>query len=83
MDRDVLFLLKEAFNDGTGRPYFCPDCAYVNGVLSYFPTLRHHLDIRYVDFQKPRQMIVDMIGLEHQGCPVLILAKPPPSTRCS
>lgn len=78
MKRDVLYLLKEAFPDGGGLPYFCPDCAYINGVLSYFPSLRHHLDIRYVDFPRPRQEIVDLIGLEHQGCPVLILSSPPP-----
>ncbi len=77
MKRDVLYLLKEAFPDGGGLPYFCPDCAYINGVLSYFPSLRHRLDIRYVDFPRPRQEIVDLIGLEHQGCPVLILSSPP------
>ena len=77
MERDTLFLLKESFHDGGGVPFFCPDCAYINGVLAYFPSLRHRLDVRYVDFQRPRQEIVELIGAENQGCPVLILSKPP------
>ena len=67
MERDTLFLLKEAFVDGGGQPYFCPDCATVNGVLSYFPALRHDLDVRYVDFQRPRSEIVALLDEAHQG----------------
>lgn len=78
MARDILFLLKEDFPDGGGLPYFCPDCATVTGVLSYFPKLRHTLDIRYVDFPAPRTEIVNLIGKDHQNCPMLILDKAPP-----
>jgi hypothetical protein len=78
MARDVLFLLKENFPDGQGLPYFCPDCALITGVLAYFPALKHSLDIRYSDFQRPRTEIAERIGTEHQGCPVLILDKAPP-----
>lgn len=78
MARDILFLLKENFPDGGGLPYFCPDCAMVTGVLTYFPKLKHSLDIRYSDFPKPRAEIVELIGPDHQGCPVLILDKAPP-----
>ena len=77
MKRDTLFLLKEDFIDGDGLPYFCPDCAMLSGVLGYFPRLRHHLDVRYVDFARPRQDIIEQIGSAHQGCPVLILHDPP------
>ena len=78
MARDTLFLLKEDFPDGVGLPYFCPDCATITGVLSYFPKLRHSLDIRYVDFPSPRSEIVAKIGQNNQNCPVLILDKSPP-----
>ena len=78
MARDTLFLLKEDFPDGAGLPYFCPDCATITGVLSYFPKLRHALDIRYADFPAPRSEIVALIGKENQNCPVLILDKAPP-----
>jgi hypothetical protein len=77
MARDVLFLLKEDFQDGPGAPYYCPDCAQITGVLAYFPKLRHQLDIRYVDFAKPRNVIVSLLSEQHQGCPVLILDQPP------
>jgi hypothetical protein len=78
MARDILFLLKENFTDGPNSPYFCPDCAMITGVLTYFPKLKHTLDIRYADFPRPRQEIVDLLGANHQGCPVLILDKAPP-----
>jgi len=73
-----LFLLKEDFPDGAGLPYFCPDCATIAGVLSYFPKLRHSLDIRYADFPAARAEIVALIGNDNQNCPVLILDKSPP-----
>ncbi|MCA9193693.1 MAG: DUF3088 domain-containing protein [Planctomycetales bacterium] len=75
--RDILFVLKEEFPDGPGRPYFCPHCAEISGVLSYFPKLRHHLDIRYAEFARPRTEIVQMIGEPNQNCPVLILSGQP------
>jgi hypothetical protein len=77
MARDVLYLLKEDFPDGPGQPYYCPDCAQITGVLAYFPRLRYHLDIRYVDYPRPRSEIVELIGGENQSCPVLILADAP------
>lgn len=83
MGRDLLFLLKEDFLDksqdttGAGAPYYCPDCAQITGVLSYFPKLRHHLDVRYVDFARPRNEIVSLLSEQHQGCPVLILDQTP------
>lgn len=77
MARDTLFLLKEDFADGQGAPYYCPDCAQITGVMAYFPKLRHQLDVRYVDFAKPRKEIVAILSEQHQGCPVLILDQPP------
>lgn len=75
--RDILFLLKEKFEDGPGPAFFCPDCAEISGVLGYFPSLRHHLDIHYVDFARPRREIVRLLGEDHQNCPVLLLAAMP------
>lgn len=77
MNQDTLFLLRHDFLDGPGKPYYCPECAQINGVLHYFPELRHHLNVRYVDFPKPRPEIVALVGEEHQGCPVLVLADKP------
>ena len=72
MARDTLFLLKGNFIDG-GERYYCPECAQVEGVLSFYPELRSKLDVRYVDFARPRPEIVNMIGEANQSCPVLVV----------
>lgn len=77
MARDILFLLKAGFEDGPGGAFYCPDCAQISGVLGYFPQLRYQLDIRYVDYPRPRAEIVEVLGAENQSCPVLILAATP------
>lgn len=72
-----LFLLKADFADAkigsADAKYFCPDCAYIEGLLSYYPRLRSELDITYVDFKRPRPAIVELIGEANQSCPVLII----------
>ena len=74
MTKDRLFLLKPDFHrDGEG-PFYCPECALIEGLLSYYPRLRHKLDVQYVDFPKPRGAIVAALGEANQGCPVLLLA---------
>ncbi|MCA6461737.1 MAG: DUF3088 domain-containing protein [Chitinophagaceae bacterium] len=74
---DILFLLRPDFTDSlrdqAGKLYYCPDCALIEGVLSYYPHLRQQIDIRYIDFPHPRKEIVDLVGDSHQGCPNLIL----------
>ncbi len=79
MNRDTLFLLKHDFADGDGAPYYCPECAQINGVLHYYPKLRHWVDVRYVDFPRPRADIIALIGEANQGCPVLVLAAKSPA----
>jgi hypothetical protein len=37
MRRYVLFLLKPGFYDDKGGPFFCPNCAAVEGFLKYAP----------------------------------------------
>ncbi len=77
LSKPTLFLLRPGFSDATlhrgERVYFCPDSAYIEGVLSYYPILRSELDVIYVDFEKPRKGIVDLIGEANQSCPVLIV----------
>jgi hypothetical protein len=79
MHRDILFLLKHDFADGPGAAYYCPECAQLNGVLAYYPQLRHVLDVRYVDFPRPRKEILSLIGEANQSCPVLVIADGPPA----
>jgi len=74
---DKLFLLKPGFTDdkidNEGRRYYCPSCAAIEGMLHYHPELRTQLEIVYVNFEKPRQAIAEILGEDHQSCPVLVL----------
>lgn len=72
--KDQLYLLKPDFMDQGEGPYFCPGCAMVEGMLSFYPSLRDKLEVHYIDFQRPRQVIVAILGAENQGMPKLILA---------
>jgi len=72
--KDQLYLLRPGFfNAGLG-PFYCNDSAPVEGVLSFFPALRKQVDVHYVDFPRPRAVLVEALGAEHQSLPVLILA---------
>lgn len=82
MEKDILFLLPPAFTvEGAGEePWFCPDCAPVEGLLAMFPMLKGALDIRYVArFARPRAEMVALVGEAHQGCPTLLTRRQPAS----
>lgn len=70
--RDTLFLLRPGFTD-KGKPWFCPYAAQVRGMLSYYPELEETLEIVEIDFAKPREAVVELLGEDHQATPVLIL----------
>ncbi len=70
--KDRLYLLKPNFFE-QGKAYFCPGCAQVEGMLSFYPGLRDRIEVLYVDFPRPRPRLVAEIGEENQGCPKLIL----------
>lgn len=73
---EKLFLLKADFEDknrADGKLYFCPECSPIEGLLSYYPRLRNELEIHYLDFNRPRQVLVGLLGEENQSCPVLVL----------
>lgn len=72
---DKLFLLKPDFEDGGEFRYYCPECAQLEGVLSFYPQLRRELEVQYVDFLRPRKPIAELIGEANQGAPVLILGR--------
>ena len=70
-----LFLLKADFQDAAradGKRYFCPDCVMIEGLLSYYPRLQDELEVKYVNFARPRQALVELVGEENQSCPVLV-----------
>lgn len=72
--KDQLFLLSPGFTDDAGQgPFYCGDSVPVEGLLSFFPALRSEVDVKYIDFPKPRADVVRAIGAENQSMPVLIL----------
>jgi hypothetical protein len=79
MPHDQLFLLRADFADPALGPgtYHCTDCARIEGLLSYFPTLRTQLDVTYVDLPRPRAGIVALLGAANQNCPVLVVLRAP------
>ena len=73
-----LFLLNPDFIDKKREDnirYFCPHAAQMLGVLNYYPRLKGLLEVVYVDFERPRKMLVDLIGEENQSCPNLVIPK--------
>jgi hypothetical protein len=77
MSPNYLFLLKPTFYENGKGPYFCPSCAEIAGLLEFYPMLRHQMNIRYLDFARPRWELLSMLGEQNQSCPVLILAEVP------
>jgi len=72
--KDQLFLLKPTFMNAGLGPLYCNDSAPVEGMLSFFPKLRELVDVKYVEFPRPRVPLVEALGCEHQSLPVLIVA---------
>ncbi len=71
--KDQLYLLKPGFMDQGKGPFFCPGCALVEGMLSFYPVLREKIEVHYIDFPRPRQELISLIGIDNQGAPKLIL----------
>jgi Protein of unknown function (DUF3088) len=72
---DKLFLLRPSFQDpaaGAGD-FYCPFCAAISGVLTYFPQLRSKIHVHEVDFPRPRPAVAALLGPDHPGCPLLVL----------
>ncbi len=77
MNQDRLYLLKPDFMDQSAGPYFCPGCAQMVGLLEFYPALKQHLQIRWLDFPRPRPELIELLGEEKQSCPVLVLKEGP------
>ncbi len=73
MQKDTLFLLAPGFYDNNRREY-CPECAEIWGLLSYFPAIKESLEIHYMPIHRPRGTMVESLGDKNQNCPTLVLA---------
>ena len=76
MTTPLLFMLNTWYDTPDQGPFYCPDCGIVEGFFHYNPDIRHQIDIIHVDFQRPRPLIIDQLGEENQGSPVLVLTGP-------
>ena len=76
MKKDTLYLIRKDFPDN-GKTYYCPGCAEMIGLLEFYPALKEHLEVRWVEFARPRPELVELLGGENQGCPVLVLQSAP------
>lgn len=80
MKHDRLYLLNPDFLDAGKGPYFCPGCAQMVGLLEFYPVLKEKLEVRWLDFSRPRPELIDLLGEENQSCPVLVLPTAPDPT---
>lgn len=72
MGKDRLFLLPPGFEDNDRRE-FCPECAELWGVLSYYPAIKESLEISYVGIDHPRGPIEEVLGEGRWNAPTLVL----------
>lgn len=73
-----LFLLKPDFIDKSiddHTKFYCPHCAMINGVINYYSKVKEEIEIIYVDFERPRNQLIELVGEENQGCPNLVINK--------
>ena len=75
MGKHISFILKPGFYDGEESLYFWPHSAVLEGFIKYVPEIEEKVIFRRIDFQRPRNEIIDLIGEENQGNPVLVLNK--------
>jgi len=73
MGKHVLFMLNPWVEENNQGPFYCPDCGVVEGFFAYSPEVRDKIEIIWVDYEKPRQKVIECLGEENQGCPVLVL----------
>jgi hypothetical protein len=64
--KPILFILNMPFEDGPGKMWFCSDCALVEGALKANPEWERVIDVRRIDWPKPRVELVELLGEENQ-----------------
>ncbi len=70
--KDQLFILKAPFVDG-GFDWYCNDCATLEGALLVNPHWATKIDVRRIGFPRPRREVIELVGEEHQGLPMLVM----------
>ncbi|WP_140724450.1 DUF3088 domain-containing protein [Pseudomonas sp. Hp2] len=75
ISKPILFLLEHEFEDPSqrGQRFFCRHSLLLEGALASLPGLRERLDVRHVDFPRPRRDVIDVVGESNQSLPKLVL----------
>jgi hypothetical protein len=77
MSKDRLFLIQPGFqrpNRDTDARFVCPACNIIEGLLASDPArAERQLLVTRVPFDRPRETVVNLIGLENQELPALVL----------
>ena len=72
--KDKLFILAQPFADG-GFEWYCNDCATLKWALHLNPHWETKIDVRRVAFPRPRTEVVELVGPDWQGLPMLVMDK--------
>jgi len=60
------------FSDDDGNEWFCSHCAMIEGALMVNPHWEENVDVYRIASVKPRQKLVELLGVDNQWTPVLI-----------
>ncbi len=73
--KDILFILQTDFADPAygGDIFYCEHCVLLEGVLAAFPELAQKIEVRRLNWPRPRKDVVDMLGEDNQNLPALVL----------
>ena len=80
MVKDRLYLLDNEFPDPDlpGRTFYCRDCITLHGLLAAFPDCGEALEVIRIPYPRPREAVIEILGVEHQWLPVLVFAPEAP-----
>ncbi len=72
---DQLFLLQPRFLDPKypDKVFFCSHCTLIEGVLALFPELEKKINVQRVEWPRPRENVIALVGPENQSLPLLVL----------
>lgn len=74
-DIDRLYVLDAPFEDGPDGPWFCFDCAAVEGAMLASPEWEAEIEVHTLDYPRSRKEIVAVLGEDAQDLPALVLAE--------
>jgi Protein of unknown function (DUF3088) len=73
--KDQLFMLRAGFRVNEAGPFYCSAALPIEGLLGFFPELRRLVDVHYLEHPRPRKLLVEILGADFQGTPVLVLGE--------